>query len=81
MRPDPRFMGLLVHFLHGTARVLLRPTGGPADHFRDKVLEACGGNTMMSLIYPWVDPIATMVIGSSLTNLCAKRASGLASRT
>ena len=45
---------MLVHFLHGTAGVLLRPTAGPADHFRDEILEACGGNTMMSLIYPWV---------------------------
>jgi hypothetical protein len=32
----------------------LRPTAGPADHFRDEILEACGGNTMMGLIYPWV---------------------------
>jgi hypothetical protein len=38
---------MLVHFLHGTAGIRLRPTAGPADHFRDEILEACGGNTMM----------------------------------
>jgi len=38
--------------VHGSAlRGLLRPAGSPADHFRDKVLETCRGNSMMSLVY------------------------------
>ena len=45
---------MLVRVLHGTAGVLLRPTSSPANHFRDEVLEARGGNTMMGLVYPWV---------------------------
>ena len=36
------------------ALVLLRPTGSPADHFRDEVFEACRGNAMMGFIYPRV---------------------------
>src|SRR5262249_82581 len=33
------------------ACVLLRSTGGPADHFRDEIFEACRGNTMMGLVH------------------------------
>ena len=32
----------------------MRPASGPADHFRDEVLKACGGNVMMGLVYAWV---------------------------
>ena len=45
---------ILVGVLHRAARVLLRPTGGPADHFRDEVFEACRRNAMMGVIDPWV---------------------------
>src|SRR5262245_16514045 len=37
---------MLVRVLHGTASVLLRPTGSPANHFCDEILEAWRGNTM-----------------------------------
>src|SRR5262249_59200976 len=40
-----------VRLLHGAARVLLRPAGGPADHLRDEIFEACRWNTMMGLVY------------------------------
>jgi hypothetical protein len=46
-----RYHEMLVRLLHGAARVLLRSTSGPADHFRDKILEACRWNAMMSLVY------------------------------
>jgi len=42
---------MLVRLLHGAARVLLRPAGGPADHFRDEILEAWRGNAMVGLVY------------------------------
>ena len=45
---------MLVQILHGTAGVLLRPTSSPANHFRDEVLEARRGNTVMGLVYPRV---------------------------
>jgi len=43
---------MLVRVLHGTAGVLLRPTGSPANHFCDEIFEAWRGNTMMGLVYP-----------------------------
>src|SRR5262245_9334035 len=43
---------MLVRVLHRTTRVLLWSTSSPADHFRDEVLEAWWGNSMMSLVYP-----------------------------
>src|SRR5262249_30303410 len=46
-----RYHEMLVRLLHGAACVLLRPVGGPADHFRDEVLKACRGNAMMRLVY------------------------------
>src|SRR5262249_42526412 len=49
-----RYHEMLVGLLHRTARVLLRSTGGPADHFRDEVFEACRGNAMMGLVNFWV---------------------------
>jgi hypothetical protein len=66
---------VLVRVLHRAARVLLRPAGGPADHFRDKVFEACRGNAMMSFIYPWIrvqaridhDPVDEVVYNSGDT--------------
>ena len=45
---------ILVGVLHRAARVLLRPAGSPADHFRDEVFEACRRNAMMGFIYPRV---------------------------
>src|SRR5262249_46976419 len=45
---------MLVRVLHRTTRVLLWSTSSPADHFRDEVLEAWRGNSMMSLVYPRV---------------------------
>ena len=45
---------MLVRFFHGATGVLLRPAGGPADHFRDEILKACRGNAMMGLVYLWV---------------------------
>jgi uncharacterized protein (TIGR04255 family) len=42
---------MLMRLLHGAARVLLRSTSGPADHFRDEILEACRWNAMMSPVY------------------------------
>src|SRR5205823_6533658 len=34
--------------------VFLRPAGRPAKHLRDEIFEACRGNAVMSLIYPWI---------------------------
>jgi hypothetical protein len=31
------------------ARIFLRPPARRVNHFRDEILEACGGNTMMGL--------------------------------
>jgi hypothetical protein len=45
---------IVVRVLHGAAGVLLRSTGSPAEHFRNKVFEACRRNAMMGLVYPWV---------------------------
>src|ERR1700730_2186494 len=45
---------MLVGVLHGAARVLLRPAGGPTDHFSDQILETSSRNSMVGLVYPWV---------------------------
>jgi hypothetical protein len=68
-----RYHEMLVRLLHGTACVLLRPAGGPADHFRDEVLKACRGNAVMRLVYPWVciqagidhDPVDEVIYNGS----------------
>ena len=41
----------LMRLLHGAARVPLRPSGSPAEHFRNEIFEACRWNAMMSLVY------------------------------
>src|SRR5262249_18286397 len=46
-----RYHEMLVRFLHGAAGVLLRPSGGPADHFCHQILETCGRNAGMGLVY------------------------------
>src|SRR5262249_57516247 len=48
------YQEMLVRLLQGAARVLWRPAGGPAHHFRDEVLKACRGNAVMRLVDPWV---------------------------
>src|SRR4029077_16462042 len=45
-----RYHEMLVRLLHGAPCVLLRSAGGPTDHFRDEILEACRWNAMMSLV-------------------------------
>src|SRR5262249_4792108 len=45
---------MLVRLFHGAARVLLRSAGGPADHLRDEIFEACRRNAMVGLVYPRV---------------------------
>src|SRR4029077_11285669 len=45
---------MLMRLLHGAACVFLRPTSGPTQHLRDEIFEACRGDAMMRLIYPWV---------------------------
>ena len=59
---------VFVGILHGAAGVLLRSTGSPAEHFRNKIFEACRRKAMMGLVYPWVriqcrEPRLTSVIG------------------
>src|SRR5215472_9787560 len=49
-----RYHEMLVRFLHGAAGVLLRPAGGPADHFCHQILETCGRNAVMGFVYLWV---------------------------
>ena len=49
-----RYHEMLMRFLHGAACVFLRPTSGPTQHLRDEIFEACRGDAMMRLIYPWV---------------------------
>lgn len=46
-----RYHEMLVRRLHGAPCVLLWSAGGPADHFRNEILEACWWNAMMSLVY------------------------------
>ena len=46
-----RYHEMLVRLLHGAPCVPLRSAGGPADHFRNEIFEACRWNAMMSLVY------------------------------